>query len=118
MALNEVAVCFGGKLMRGNRAQKVNSSNYQVHITQFDTRLDEDTRSFWCCVAGGSRVYAFTCKCLPSTQDGAERGCGVLWGLTRGNRAQKVNSSNYQVLTHHDEHMSCKLTMVLLMVFK
>jgi L-asparaginase/Glu-tRNA(Gln) amidotransferase subunit D len=31
MALNEVAVCFGGKLMRGNRAQKVNSSNYQVH---------------------------------------------------------------------------------------
>ncbi|KAF6261849.1 Asparaginase/glutaminase [Scenedesmus sp. NREL 46B-D3] len=30
MALSEVAVCFGGKLMRGNRAQKVNSSNYQA----------------------------------------------------------------------------------------
>ncbi|WIA44025.1 hypothetical protein OEZ86_010397 [Tetradesmus obliquus] len=30
VALNEVAVCFGGKLMRGNRAQKVNSSNYQA----------------------------------------------------------------------------------------
>jgi L-asparaginase/Glu-tRNA(Gln) amidotransferase subunit D len=30
MALSEVAVCFGGKLIRGNRTQKVNSSNYQV----------------------------------------------------------------------------------------
>lgn len=28
--LQEVAVCFGGKLMRGNRAQKVNSSAYQA----------------------------------------------------------------------------------------
>jgi L-asparaginase/Glu-tRNA(Gln) amidotransferase subunit D len=28
--LVEVAVCFGGRLMRGNRAQKVNSSSYQV----------------------------------------------------------------------------------------
>jgi len=30
VVLQEVAVCFGGKLMRGNRCQKVNSSNYQV----------------------------------------------------------------------------------------
>ncbi|KAA6416993.1 MAG: hypothetical protein FRX49_04176 [Trebouxia sp. A1-2] len=28
--LQEVAVCFGGQLMRGNRAQKVNASNYQA----------------------------------------------------------------------------------------
>lgn len=28
--LQEVAVCFGGRLMRGNRSQKVNSSAYQV----------------------------------------------------------------------------------------
>ncbi|KAL3140699.1 hypothetical protein ABBQ32_005255 [Trebouxia sp. C0010 RCD-2024] len=28
--LVEVAVCFGGQLMRGNRAQKVNASNYQA----------------------------------------------------------------------------------------
>jgi hypothetical protein len=27
---SEVAICFGGKLMRGNRAQKVDSSSYQV----------------------------------------------------------------------------------------
>ncbi|KAL3147958.1 hypothetical protein ABBQ38_014253 [Trebouxia sp. C0009 RCD-2024] len=27
---HEVAVCFGGQLMRGNRAQKVNASNYQA----------------------------------------------------------------------------------------
>eukprot|EP00878_Enallax_costatus_P037668 GHUV01042577.1.p2 GENE.GHUV01042577.1~~GHUV01042577.1.p2 ORF type:complete len:107 (+),score=13.71 GHUV01042577.1:276-596(+) len=32
VTLNEVAVCFGGKLMRGNRAQKVDSSSYQVRI--------------------------------------------------------------------------------------
>ncbi|GFR47448.1 hypothetical protein Agub_g9172 [Astrephomene gubernaculifera] len=30
VALQEVAVCFGGKLMRGNRTQKVNSSAYQA----------------------------------------------------------------------------------------
>eukprot|EP00775_Hariotina_reticulata_P006054 gene6054-6292_t len=30
VSLNEVALCFGGKLMRGNRSQKVNSSNYQA----------------------------------------------------------------------------------------
>jgi hypothetical protein len=35
MVLNEVAVCFGGKLMHGNRAQKVNSSNYQVLMQHF-----------------------------------------------------------------------------------
>mmetsp|Transcript_30021 Transcript_30021/g.77023 ORF Transcript_30021/g.77023 Transcript_30021/m.77023 type:complete len:196 (+) Transcript_30021:1393-1980(+) len=28
ISLQEVAVCFGGKLMRGNRCQKVNSSSY------------------------------------------------------------------------------------------
>ena len=28
--LQEGAVCFGGQLMRGNRAQKVNASNYQA----------------------------------------------------------------------------------------
>ncbi|KAL4445421.1 hypothetical protein ABPG77_011246 [Micractinium sp. CCAP 211/92] len=28
--LQEVAICFGGRLMRGNRAQKVNSSAYQA----------------------------------------------------------------------------------------
>lgn len=28
--LQEVAVCFGGQLMRGNRAQKVDASNYQA----------------------------------------------------------------------------------------
>jgi hypothetical protein len=28
--LQEVAICFGGRLMRGNRASKVNSSAYQV----------------------------------------------------------------------------------------
>jgi len=28
--LQEVAVCFGGKLLRGNRAQKVDSSSYQA----------------------------------------------------------------------------------------
>eukprot|EP00891_Asterochloris_glomerata_P003765 jgi/Astpho2/3765/Aster-04942 len=28
--LQEVAICFGGKLMRGNRCQKVNSSSYQA----------------------------------------------------------------------------------------
>ncbi len=28
--LQEVAICFGGKLLRGNRAQKVNSSAYQA----------------------------------------------------------------------------------------
>lgn len=28
--LSEVAVCFGGRLMRGNRARKVNSSTYQA----------------------------------------------------------------------------------------
>ena len=28
--LQEVAVCFGGQLMRGNRSQKVNASNYQA----------------------------------------------------------------------------------------
>ncbi|KIZ06467.1 Glutamyl-tRNA(Gln) amidotransferase subunit D [Monoraphidium neglectum] len=27
---SEVAICFGGKLMRGNRAQKVDSSSYQA----------------------------------------------------------------------------------------
>ncbi|GLI61946.1 hypothetical protein VaNZ11_004507 [Volvox africanus] len=30
VALQEVAVCFGGKLMRGNRTQKVNSAAYQA----------------------------------------------------------------------------------------
>ncbi len=30
VGLQEVAVCFDGKLMRGNRAQKVNSSSYQA----------------------------------------------------------------------------------------
>lgn len=30
--LQEVAICFGGRLMRGNRAQKVNSSAYQVGL--------------------------------------------------------------------------------------
>eukprot|EP00879_Flechtneria_rotunda_P027314 GHRR01029258.1.p1 GENE.GHRR01029258.1~~GHRR01029258.1.p1 ORF type:complete len:383 (+),score=131.02 GHRR01029258.1:795-1943(+) len=30
VSLQEVAVCFGGKLMRGNRTRKVNSSNYQA----------------------------------------------------------------------------------------
>lgn len=28
--LSEVAICFGGKLLRGNRAQKVHSSSYQA----------------------------------------------------------------------------------------
>ena len=28
--LQEVAVCFGGKLMRGNRCQKVDASGYQA----------------------------------------------------------------------------------------
>jgi hypothetical protein len=28
--LHEVAVCFGGRLMRGNRTRKVDSSKYQV----------------------------------------------------------------------------------------
>ena len=28
--VQEVCVCFGGRLLRGNRAQKVNSSAYQV----------------------------------------------------------------------------------------
>ena len=28
--LQEVAVCFGGQLMRGNRAQKVDASGYQA----------------------------------------------------------------------------------------
>lgn len=28
--LQEVAVCFGGYLLRGNRAQKINSSSYRV----------------------------------------------------------------------------------------
>ncbi len=41
--LQEVAVCFGGKLMRGNRAQKVNSSSYQVggelHVLVAHTQL-------------------------------------------------------------------------------
>lgn len=31
--LQEVAICFGGKLLRGNRAQKINSTTYQA----FDT---------------------------------------------------------------------------------
>ena len=30
IALSEVAVCFGGRLMRGNRCQKINSSSYQA----------------------------------------------------------------------------------------
>lgn len=29
-AVQEVAICFGGRLMRGNRAQKVDSSVYQA----------------------------------------------------------------------------------------
>lgn len=37
MNLAEVAVCFGGKLMRGNRVQKVNSSIYQVNKNQIIT---------------------------------------------------------------------------------
>ncbi|GBF89485.1 L-asparaginase [Raphidocelis subcapitata] len=31
----EVAICFGGKLMRGNRASKVDSSSYQAFETPF-----------------------------------------------------------------------------------
>jgi L-asparaginase/Glu-tRNA(Gln) amidotransferase subunit D len=31
----EVAVCFGGKLMRGNRASKVDSSSYQAFDSNY-----------------------------------------------------------------------------------
>ena len=31
-AATEVGLCFGGRLMRGNRAQKVNSNAYQVRL--------------------------------------------------------------------------------------
>lgn len=32
--LQEVAICFGGKLLRGNRTQKVDSSSYQAFASR------------------------------------------------------------------------------------
>ncbi|KAK9810997.1 hypothetical protein WJX73_004737 [Symbiochloris irregularis] len=49
--LEEVAVCFGGKLMRGNRTQKVNSTSYQAFdsptypaLATLGTNVDWDQR--------------------------------------------------------------------------
>jgi hypothetical protein len=50
MALNEVAVCFGGKLMRGNRAQKVNSSNYQVRTDTAAFKRANQLLQLCCCL--------------------------------------------------------------------
>ncbi len=50
--LQEVAICFGGRLMRGNRAQKVNSSAYQVGRAGREASIC-DTASHW--------VTVFTC---------------------------------------------------------
>lgn len=51
MATQEVAVCFGGKLMRGNRTQKVNSTSYQAFdsptypaLATLGTNVDWDQR--------------------------------------------------------------------------
>lgn len=32
--LQEVAICFGGNLLRGNRSQKINSSAYRVSLAE------------------------------------------------------------------------------------